>query len=131
MLFRSVNRAVKLSYATHRPVARNFEDLIALASIIVAKGMGEVAARDVQSAGQTLRRVHLPPKRLQASPASEARTTSSCGGVSGITPHPLGRRRWRRHRRVSRCVLHCAPMRVAAFFFAYFWFSPHSAAGEA
>lgn len=39
------------------------EDLTALASIIVAKGMGEVAARDAQSAGQTLR--HLTAEQFR------------------------------------------------------------------
>ena len=44
-------------YAGILGMSAGHEDIIALASLIVAKGMGEVAARDVQSAGQTLRHI--------------------------------------------------------------------------
>lgn len=42
-------------YAGVLGMSAGHEELVALASIIVAKGMTEVAARDVQSSGQTLR----------------------------------------------------------------------------
>jgi len=44
-------------YAGILGMGAGHEDLIALASLIVAKGMGEVAARDVQRSGQSMRHV--------------------------------------------------------------------------
>lgn len=44
-------------YAGILGMGAGHEDLISLASLIVAKGMGEVAARDVQRSGQSLKHV--------------------------------------------------------------------------
>ncbi len=53
-------------YAGILGMGAGHEDLISLASLIVAKGMGEVAARDVQSAGQALRHVKADDFRIIA-----------------------------------------------------------------
>ena len=53
-------------YAGVLGMSAGHEDLISLASIIVAKGMGEVGARDIQSAGQTLRHITADQFRLIA-----------------------------------------------------------------
>lgn len=53
-------------YAGTLGMSAGHEDIVALAALIVAKGMGEVAARDVQSAGQLLRHIKADDFRLIA-----------------------------------------------------------------
>lgn len=53
-------------YAGVLGMSAGHEELVSLASIIVAKGMGEVSARDVQRAGQTLRHLTAEQFRLIA-----------------------------------------------------------------
>lgn len=53
-------------YAGVLGMSAGHEDIVALASIVVAKGMGEVSARDVQRAGQTLRHITAEQFRLIA-----------------------------------------------------------------
>ena len=53
-------------YAGTLGMSAGHEELISLASIIVAKGMGEVSARDVQRAGQTMRHVTAEQFRMIA-----------------------------------------------------------------
>lgn len=50
-------------YAGVLGMSAGHEDIIALASLIVAKGMGEVAARDAQRSGQTLK--HMTSEQFQ------------------------------------------------------------------
>lgn len=51
-------------YAGVLGMSAGHEELIAIASLIVAKGMGEVAARDVQRSGQTLKHVKADDFRV-------------------------------------------------------------------
>ena len=53
-------------YAGTLGMGAGHEDLVNLAALIVAKGMGEVAARDVISSGQSLRHVKADDFRLIA-----------------------------------------------------------------
>ena len=69
-------------YAGVLGMSAGHEELIALASIIVAKGMGEVSARDVQRAGQTLR--HLTADQFR----QIAEKMESFGWVERGEPKP-------------------------------------------